>query len=200
MQRKTSLRYLNESHAVYGEVERHFKAKEIQLPPEWNDLVAIACFPIIMEEIKLRPPPAPDERNFYEPHIRAFKACYSRDPDMALGILVFARRCLKNLQNGKTKAGKVRRFLLKYPNVIKENGELRLPKMGDADKLFFKQPNRRKVVKSIPVAALQDGEIAAMLFGANCPVKDVETVKKVRQSISFTFVDGKACYFRKGKI
>lgn len=200
MQRKTSLRYSSQSHAVYGEVERHFKANGIQLPPEWNDLVTIACFPIIMEEIKLRPPPAPDERNFYEPQIRAFKACYSRDPDLALGILVFARKCLTGLENGNTKAGKVRRFLLKHPNVIKENGELRLPKMGDADKIFTRQPNKRKGVKSIAVAALQDGGIAAMLFGANCPVKDVETVKKVRQSISFKIVDGKACYFRKGKI
>ena len=52
MQIKKPLRYFSESHAVYQEVELHFLKEKIELPPEWEALVAIACFPSQVVEQK----------------------------------------------------------------------------------------------------------------------------------------------------
>ena len=46
MRTKPALRYLSLEHAVYSEVEIHFRfEKKVQLPEEWTALVSLSCFP-----------------------------------------------------------------------------------------------------------------------------------------------------------
>jgi len=132
MQVKTSLRFYSESHAVHWEVERHFGDR---LPPEWEHLVSMACFPGSAAVGLMGKPraPAPDERDFFDQEMSFFRACFARSPDLALEVLSYARRCLAryNKANGN-QTERVQAFLLKHP--------------GAAD-------------------LLQDKEIAARVFG-----------------------------------
>jgi hypothetical protein len=64
-----------------------------------------------------RPPPAPDERNFFDQQVRAFRACFARCPDLALEVLCYARQRLARYTNtpDATNAARVRAFLLNNP-------------------------------------------------------------------------------------
>jgi putative addiction module killer protein len=95
---------------------------------------------------------------------------------------------LARLINGNTHSARVRAFLLRYHNLVRENAKLRLPRLSDADS--------KKPVRIVPVASLQDGEIAGFVFGREAgrvrktKGYEVDTltelVKAVRQSLSYT--------------
>jgi hypothetical protein len=113
---KNPLRFVNESHAVYADVRRQFGDR---LPPGWEDLVALACFPgAAIEQAAWttdegkpvnNPPMADPPENYraafpwkcyaHDPptvdplkdNKATFWKCYAHDPDLVLEIMTFAR-------------------------------------------------------------------------------------------------------------
>ena len=121
--------------------------------------------------------------------------CY--EPDLALEVLCFARKRYAHHNRGEArkKAQRVRRFLLSTANLFQgrnAEGEPELTcflsRLLPSAKMFHcefpEQELARRRIKTIPVASLQDKEIAAFLFGPKCPAADLETVKEVRHSLS----------------
>jgi hypothetical protein len=215
MQIKKPLRFFSESHAVHQEVESHFLKKKTQLPPEWEALVAISCFPSQIVEQPYwtsdDPKKSPVKVNFLvtplEKEVRVFQACFARDPDLTLEILVFARKCLARYDEKKcvTQKSRVRAFFVKYGNstIISDNGKLRLPKKNEFAGWTIAELHRGKrnglPIKIVPVTSLQDGEIAALL--TNHYEEDITTasVIQARRSVSVAYTKkGKPYYFAKG--
>lgn len=178
MQRKIARRIKWGADLVQWETERHFKKKGVDLPPQWGALVILACFP---EEAN-NPSPAS------ESYVKAFTDFLAADPDLALAVLCYARERRVRFERGEigTKSERVRRFLLQEQSLFelrnaKGEKELHRPWSG----LF----ESGKPFKEVPVASLQDKEIAAFLFPGSSGLEDdfeknTETVKRVRQSLS----------------
>ena len=213
MQIKKPLRYFSVSHAVYQEVELHFLKKKIELPPEWEALVAIACFPSqVVEQPNWTsddPKKYPVKVNFLvtplEKEVRAFQTCFARDPDLTLEILTLARKFLARYdeKNCDTQDGRVRAFLVKYGNstIISDSGQLRLPKKNEFAGWTMAELHRgkRKGIKIIPVSPLQDGEIAALLTDHYRENITTASVIQARRSVSVAYTKkGKPYYFAKG--
>jgi hypothetical protein len=230
LQIKKPLRYFSESHAVYQEVELHFLKKKIELPPEWEALVAIACFPNQVVEHKIwhgyeseqdSPGAWVAKRDTktgnlvkayrkeipFSKELLALQTCFARNPDLTLEILTLARKCLARYDERKcdTQDSHVRAFLVKFgiSTIISDSGKLRLPKKNEfagwtnAELLHGKRKGAK--IKIVPVASLQDGEIAALLtdhYGENITTA---SVIQARRSVSVAHnKKGKPYYFAKG--
>ncbi|HEY5232968.1 MAG TPA: hypothetical protein VIK35_05495 [Verrucomicrobiae bacterium] len=230
MQIKKPLRYFSESHAVYQEVELHFLKKKIELPPEWEDLVAIACFPnqvieqkfchgfeseqdstgawVIKRDTKTgHPVKAYRKETPFAKELLAFQACFARDADLTLEILTLARKCLARYdeKNCDTQDGRVRAFLVKYGNsaIISDSGKLRLPKKNEfaewTNAELFQGKRKELKIKIVPVAPLQDGQIAALLTDHYRKIITTASVTQARRSVSVAYTKkGKPYYFAKG--
>jgi hypothetical protein len=215
MQNKKPLRFINENHAVYQEVEAHFLRKQRELPPEWEALVAMACFPSqVVEQPNWTsddPKKLPPGTNFMvtplKDEVRAFQACFAREPDLTLEILALAREHLArfNEKNCVTQDGCARAFVVKYgqSTIISENGELRLPRknefVGWTHAELLRGKRRGMNVKIVPVATLQDGQIAQLLTAHHKFEITTASVSQARRSLSTVFnKKGKPYYFAKG--
>jgi hypothetical protein len=156
---------------VHREIDLEFKERVASLPPEWvTALVLLACFPTIASQ------PVGEES------VKAFADFFAHDPDLALEVLCFAReRRLRHGRADKTKFARVRTFFLWNELLLEQ-------KNSKGEKELHYVLNRvldsGRPYKIIPVASLQDKDIAAFLFGPKCPDGDVEIVKTVRQSLS----------------
>ena len=105
----------------------------------------------------------------------------------------------------RTQGSRVCAFLVKYGNstIISDHGKLRLPKKNEfagwpnAELLHGKRKGLK--IKIVPVAVLQDGEIAALLtdhYGENIATA---SVTQARRSVSTVYTKkGKPYYFSKG--
>jgi hypothetical protein len=172
MRRKLAPRFQTPADLVHWETERHFKKMGVDLPPQWESLVILACFP---EEAN-NPASADAVKAFTD-----FLAC---DPDLALEVLRFARERRVHFERGdtdtKTKSERVRRFLLREPFMCELRNAKGEKKLHPP---FWSVLESGKPFKEVPVASLQDKEVAAFIFGPNCENSDVEIVKYVRQSL-----------------
>jgi len=198
-QRKPPLRYLSEAHLVYGEVQRHFQAKNIELPQDWESLVACACFPAQVAEQTYQGGwgtdsmgkriPLMDKQTPLKEKWQVVTNSFARQPDLTLEILVFARCCINRYDESKclTQDGVVRAFLLKYGSsiLIKETDGFRKPTGDEARKIIS---GRGKGINFIPVSKMTDGEIAQHLTTPGGLDITTEMVKKVRQSLSVEVV------------
>jgi hypothetical protein len=200
-QRKPPLRYLSEAHLVYGEVQRHFQAKNIELPQDWESLVGCACFPAQVAEQTYQGGwgtdstgkriPLMDKQTPLKEKWQVVTNSFARQPDLTLEILVFARDCINRYDENKclTQDGVVRAFLLKFGSsgLIKmNNGKFRKWTIDEAP--YFTG------LKFIPVQKMTDGEIAQYLSRPGLQVTK-DTVKKVRQTLSFVIRNGQYYYF-----
>lgn len=213
MRIKKPLRYFSESHAVYQQVELHFSRKKIELPPEWEALVAMACFPgqVVEQPTWTSDDPQKLPMNNplvtpFEKELRAFQTCFARDPDLALEILTVARKHLANYdeKNCGTQDSRVRAFLVKYGNgsIVSDNGKLRLPTKNEFEGWTMAELRRGKrkgqPIRLVSVAALQDGQIAELLTQPRSRIPTA-SVTKARQFLSTAFDDkGRAYYFPRG--
>ncbi len=178
MRIKPALRFYSESHAVTHKVERHFRARGVELPAGWETVVGALCFPSMVTDWQAET-------------VAAFKSCLEQSPSHTFEFISFARRCLARYRRpGLDACARVEAFLLKYQWLVKEDGKLRVPKLSDADS---KNP-----VKLVHVHQLQDGELARLLFPPKVTTA-VQTVKVARQSISLRIRDSKAYFVPKGK-
>jgi len=209
MQNKKPLRYVSPSHAVYREVEAHFVRNKIELPSEWESLVAIACFPgQVVEQPNWTsddPEKHPVKANFrvtpLEKEVRAFQACFARVPDLTLEILTLARQCLASFDEKKCNSqdSRVRAFFIKFGHstVISDNGKLRLPQKNEFAgwTMAELQRGKRNGLKLVSVARLQDGEIATLL--TNHHLIDIKTasVTTARKAISFDYTAKRKPYY-----
>ena len=119
--------------------------------------------------------------------INSFKLCYARRPDATLQILTQLRQQASERQDkefarqqneAKTQAGRVREFLANAGYGVKKNGQhIPQEKLTAAD---FQSDGKtlKSGRKFIPVAELQDGEIAQILK------VNKESVKHARQGLA----------------
>ena len=189
--------------------------KKTELPPEWKDMVAIACFPSqVVEQPNWTsddPKKYPLKVNFLvtplEKEVRAFQTCFARDPDLTLEILTLARKFLARYdkKNCVTQGGRVRAFLVKYGNstIIRDSGKLRLPKKNEfarwtmAELLHRKRKGLR--IEIVPVEPLEDGQIAELLTDHYGEIITTDSVTQARRSVSVAYTKkGKPYYFSQG--
>jgi len=136
----------------------------------------------------------------------AFQNSFARDPDLTLAILTFARKCLADYDDKKcdTQDGCARAFFVKYGNstIINDNGKLRLPKKNEFAGWTMAELTHRKQkssnIKIVPVAPLQDGEIAALLTSHHNQAITTASVTQARRAVSVAYTkSGKPYYFAK---
>jgi hypothetical protein len=136
----------------------------------------------------------------------AFQTCFARDPDLTLSILTYARKCLSAYDDKRcdTQDGCARAFFVKYGNstIINDNGKLRLPKKNEfagwthAELIHGKQIGSK--IRIVPVAPLQDGEIAALLTAHHKQAITTASVTQARRAVSVAYTkSGKPYYFAK---
>jgi len=145
--------------------------------------------------------------NPFDNEMHLFRTCFARDPDLTLEILVLARKYLARYdeKNCDTQDSRVRAFLVKYGNsaIISDNGKLRLPKKSEfagwtnAELLHGKRKGFN--IKIVPVAPLQDGQIAELLTQHYGEEITTASVTQARRAVSFAYtMKGKPYYFSKG--
>lgn len=139
---------------------------------------------------------------------RDFARLFGRYPDQVIEALRFARERLREWErereaqkqrDAETQAGQVRSFLLHTPFVVKKAGKfIGVEALTPAD---FQQDRQTlcKGVKLVPVAELQDGEVAQFLSSRKLPVPDLmngeieESVPDLTDSEMAQFVRSYEC-------
>jgi len=174
-----------------GQQEETLAQELMELFPAWGRLPQQVCRqPYLTVANAACHPGILAERELAE--CRDFARLFGRFPDQVIEALRFARERLierereredQKQRDAETQAGLVRSFLLHTRFVVKKAGKfMAVEALTPAD---FQQDRQTlcKGVKLMPVAELQDGEVAQFLSSRKFPVA-TQSVKRARESLS----------------